>query len=71
MLSHLKGNGAWVEQFCCDSMNAYVTHSVVFFNGPRAGANFNDGFGGGNEVESNLIFNMCRESTDHGPINSW
>ena len=30
-----------------------------------------DGFGGGNIVTGNLIFNTCRESGDHGPINSW
>ena len=43
----------------------------VFFNGPRAGINFNDGLGGGNRVENNLIFNMVRETNDHGPFNSW
>ena len=43
----------------------------VFFNGPRAGINFNDGFGGGNLVENNLIFNMVRETADHGAFNSW
>ena len=45
--------------------------SNIFFNGPRSGINFNDGFGGGNEVVSNVIFNECRQSGDHGPINSW
>merc|ERR1711998_235747 len=43
----------------------------VFFNGPRAGINFNDGFGGGDDVNTNLVFSTCRESGDHGPINSW
>ena len=43
----------------------------VIFNGPRAGLNFNDGFGGGDDVSHNLIVNMVRESGDHGPINSW
>jgi len=43
----------------------------IFFNGPRAGINFNDGFGGGNDASENVIFNMCRQSGDHGPINSW
>ena len=42
----------------------------IFFNGPRAGINFNDGFGGGNEIAENLVFNFCRESSDHGPFNS-
>jgi len=43
----------------------------VFFNGPRAGINFNDGFGGGDEISHNLVFSTCRESGDHGPYNSW
>ena len=43
----------------------------VIFNGPRAGINLNDGFGGGNSLSRNLIFNQCRKSGDHGPINSW
>lgn len=43
----------------------------VYFNGPRAGINFNDGFGGGNLVQSNLAFNLVRETGDHGPFNSW
>merc|ERR1712166_1221572 len=46
-------------------------HGNVFFNGPRAGINFNDGFGGGDEIAYNLVFSTCRESGDHGPINSW
>jgi len=43
----------------------------VFFNGPRAGVNMNDGFGGGDELSHNLVFSACRESGDHGPFNSW
>ena len=43
----------------------------VFFNGPRAGINANDGFGGGDEITRNLVFSTCRESGDHGPFNSW
>jgi hypothetical protein len=43
----------------------------VFFNGPRAGINANDGFGGGDEIGHNLVFSSCRESGDHGPFNSW
>ena len=30
-----------------------------------------DGFGGGSTITSNLIFNSCRSSGDHGPINAW
>jgi len=43
----------------------------VFFNGPRAGVNYNDGFGGGDVLAYNLVFSACRESGDHGPFNSW
>ena len=38
----------------------------IFINGPRAGINFNDGFGGGNAVTNNLFANQCRQSGDHG-----
>merc|ERR1711988_175636 len=43
----------------------------VHFNGPRAGINMNDGFGGGDIVKGNLLTNCVRESGDHGPFNSW
>eukprot|EP00656_Telonema_subtile_P055484 TRINITY_DN8602_c0_g1_i3.p1 TRINITY_DN8602_c0_g1~~TRINITY_DN8602_c0_g1_i3.p1 ORF type:complete len:296 (-),score=85.39 TRINITY_DN8602_c0_g1_i3:241-1128(-) len=43
----------------------------ICFNGPRAGVNFNDGMGGGNLLQHNLIFNMVRETQDHGAFNSW
>ena len=48
-----------------------VLRANIFFNGPRAMINMNDGFGGGNVVEQNLLFNSCRDSGDHGPFNSW
>lgn len=56
--------------FQAKSARTLLKHSI-FFNGPRAGINFNDCFGGGDEVAQNIIFNTCRESGDHGPINSW
>jgi hypothetical protein len=27
--------------------------------------------GGGDVIASNLVFNMVRETNDHGPLNSW
>jgi hypothetical protein len=48
-----------------------LLHGNVHFNGPRAGINFNDGFGGGDVLERNLLLNCVRESGDHGPFNSW
>ena len=48
-----------------------ILRGNVMFNGPRAGINFNDGFGGGHFMENNLLFNWVRETSDHGPFNSW
>ena len=48
-----------------------MTMLQVMFNGPRAGINANDHFGGGDEISHNLVFSSCRESGDHGPYNSW
>jgi hypothetical protein len=50
--------------------HTYMLHNIMF-NMPRAAINFNDMVGGGDVVHGNLIFNTCRESGDHGPINSW
>ena len=43
----------------------------VFFNLPHTGVMFIDGFGGGDELVGNIIFNANRESVAHGTINSW
>mmetsp|Transcript_55434 Transcript_55434/g.172019 ORF Transcript_55434/g.172019 Transcript_55434/m.172019 type:complete len:820 (-) Transcript_55434:96-2555(-) len=62
-----KQNSFWVQ-----AKTARTTiHGNVFFNGPRAGINANDGFGGGDVISHNLVFSTCRESSDHGPFNSW
>ena len=62
-----KQSSMWFQAKTCESS---IEDNVVF-NGPRAAINFNDGFGGGTNTTRNLIFNQCRESGDHGPINSW
>lgn len=66
--------GIWEKQssfyFQAKSCQNYIYRNI-FFNGPRAGINFNDGFGGGSEIVENILFNSCRESSDHGPFNSW
>ena len=36
----------------------------VLFNGPRAGINWNDGAGGGNNISLNVLFNWVRETSD-------
>ena len=62
-----KETSAYFQGLACQT----TLRGNVFFNGPRAGVNFNDGFGGGNLLEDNLVFNMVRETQDHGPFNSW
>ena len=56
--------------FQAATAQSYIARNLVF-NIPRAAINFNDGFGGANEIEHNLLFNTCRESGDHGAFNSW
>ena len=36
----------------------------LLFNGPRAAINHDDGFGGGNNISGNALFNWCRDSGD-------
>ena len=36
----------------------------LLFNGPRAAINHDDGFGGGNNISDNALFNWCRDSGD-------
>jgi len=48
-----------------------ILRQNVIYNGPRAGICFNDGFIGGDIIENNLLFNLVRETGDHGPFNSW
>ena len=58
---------AYVQSLACET----ELIGNIFFNGPRAGINFNDGFGGGNVLKNNLLFNFVRETLDHGAFNSW
>ena len=62
-----KQSSAWAQS----KATLTVLRYNIMFNMPRAAINFNDGMGGGDEVLHNLIFNTCRESGDHGPINTW
>lgn len=66
--------GLWAKQnaalFQAQAFATALTRNILY-NGPRAGVNLNDGLGGGSVIDSNAIFNFCRESSDHGPINSW
>ena len=66
--------GIWEKQssmwFQATSAQTRLINNI-FFNGPRAAVNTNDGFGGDNHMIGNLLMNTCRESGDHGPWNSW
>ena len=56
--------------FQAETAESTIRNNVVY-NIPRAAINFNDGFGGGAQMSGNLLFNTCRESSDHGAFNSW
>jgi hypothetical protein len=66
--------GVWGKQgagyFQALAMNSSLTSNIIF-NGPRAGVLWNDGLGGGNTMTNNLLFNLVRETTDHGPFNRY
>ena len=56
--------------FQAATANSTVTANIIF-NGARSGINFNDAFGGGSRVLQNVMFNLNRETADHGCFNSW
>lgn len=62
-----KQASAWFQALSCQNL----IEGNIFFNGPRALINFNDGFGGANQISNNLLFNANRETSDQGPFNSW
>ncbi|CAF1130719.1 unnamed protein product [Rotaria magnacalcarata] len=43
----------------------------LMFNIPRAAINANDDFYGNHTLSWNVIFNTVRETSDHGPTNTW
>lgn len=72
--NHIREYGVYGKQTSCFFQSLSANSSFVdnvCHSGPRAGFNFNDGFGGGNLVRGNLLFNHVRETGDHGPVNSW
>jgi len=62
-----KQSSPWFQAISCQT----TLSKNIMFNGPRALINFNDGFGGGNQIINNLLFNPNRETSDQGPFNSW
>ena len=72
--NHLHDWGVWGKQtsayFGGIAREITVVGNVIY-NGPRAGINQNDGFGGGHIFAQNLIFNTVLDTGDHGNFNSW
>jgi len=56
--------------FCAVSKRNLISHNLIY-NMPRAGICMNDCFGGGHIIEYNEVYNTVRETSDHGPFNSW
>ena len=55
-----KQTAGYVQAMSCQT----TLKNNVMFNGPRAGINFLDGFGGGNLVQGNALWNWVRETGD-------
>jgi hypothetical protein len=56
--------------FMSITLNNTISHNLMY-NLPRAAICVNDGWGGGHTIELNEIHDTVRETTDHGPFNSW
>jgi hypothetical protein len=66
--------GIYVKQSAPLLISVSRSVSVIgnlMFNMPRAGININDGYYGNHTISYNVIFNTVRETSDHGPINTW
>jgi len=72
--NHIHHFGIWNRQaagYYQGLSRANLVKENIIHDGPRAGANFNDGFGGGLVFESNLLFNVVQDTGEHGSTNSW
>ena len=71
LIHHL---GLYTKQSCA-VFNAVACQNTItqniFFHGPRALLNVNDGFGGSTLIKQNLFFASVLETSDHGPFNCW
>jgi hypothetical protein len=66
--------GIYVKQSSPVLISVSRSVSVIgnlMFNMPRAAININDGFYGNHTLSYNVLFNTIRETSDHGPINTW
>jgi hypothetical protein len=66
--------GIYIKQSAPVLISVSRSVSVIgnlMFNIPRAAICVNDGFYGNHTLSWNVLFNTVRETSDHGPINSW
>lgn len=71
LIHHL---GLYAKQSCAVFSAVSCQNTItenIFFHGPRALVNMNDGFGGDTLISKNLFFASLLETSDHGPYNSW
>ena len=71
--NHIKNVGIWEKQSSQVAISVasdiQVLHNTINV-GPRAGINVNDGTFGGHEIAYNDVFDVQRETHDHGMFNS-
>ena len=72
--NHMQDMGRFEKQTCGVNLSMAesitVSHNTVH-GSPRAGLNVCDGTWGGHLFEYNDLFDCVRETSDHGPFNSW
>lgn len=72
--NHIQNVGIWEKQSShvaiSTAADIRVLHNTLHV-GPRAGVNIGDGCFGGHEIACNDIFDVQRETDDHGMFNSW
>jgi hypothetical protein len=56
--------------FIANSLHIRIAHNHIY-NCPRAGINVNNGVYGGHLFENNDLHDTVRETSDHGPFNSY
>lgn len=72
--NHMHKMGIYEKQSCgvniSMSKNVQILNNTIH-NSARSCININDGTFGGHIIANNDIFDSQRETTDHGPFNSW
>lgn len=72
--NHVVGMGQFEKQAAGVAISLarrVVVAGNTIHHGPRAGINIGDGTWGGHQIVDNDLFDLVRETGDHGPINAW